>query len=1241
MVGRVAGGLAAVAVAVGLTLWLLGFDTLSDAGSEGAAPVDLYAADLRDATEATLEGRATPATASATTPDPARATLRGLVLLGNAPSTATVQVWRFENGWGRPHVNRRLSGLRPYGEPLTAGPDGRFELAVDVPGSYRLLARRGGVRGTATARVFHRPVPAPVVVTMAAGHERLAGAVVDGGGRPVRGRLCLRRVPEDDGIPVDALRRTAADVAGRFAFADLPTGRVTVGTELDGGALFWGPVVTLPSAEPYRLVVDPHARTLAVRVLDDATGDPLPGAEVLAYAMREVDRGRWTARDPIGGDQGRADEHGQVRLAVPQAPLLVVHASHEGHLDASADVAREATSATVRLARAGRLVGTVRQHETREPVAGVTVRAGERTDVTDASGRFAIGGLRGYHATTVSAWGPGLVPHGELRQSVEIRSGETTSIQLLVEPGIVVRGRVVTSDGEPVAGARVWLHHGRSYGVPREVLAGLQAATEGAGTFEIPGVPGTGHAADFEVCAKGPGRGMVRTPLERRVLMAGETPRRATDPLEIVLPDPRHLRVRAEDVQTGGPVPGVRIRADAFTEAVTGEDGWALLGPLAPGHHAFSAQASGWKMPDRGQPQQVFEIPEQGAGEAILRLQQTCRIGGHLVYADGTPADDRSFGIGVHGPSETFWTDCSRGRFHFDDLARDTYEVKIVLGGMEVAATVGDDDERIVGRATVAADQLDARIVLSMRRPTPLEILVLDGDGKPLPEAEVHFLTRTVDEEIQSGVWIVQPRRIGDGRLELSGLESPVWLTVEPLPGPGARWARKRVGPIDPGTPRVEVRLEPGHEIRGRVVDDEGEPVSRVPVSLWPDDTPQVFVDRSTPLAEAESAADGSFVFDRLPRGRHWLSCDVPDAFGGFRAIPVDAGAANAVLRLHRRRAFSITVLGSDGRPLPMAGIACHEPPWYSSTGREVRTGADGVAHVPGLDDRKRYTLTVSPPRGVQGHRRLTIHDWEPADDTLRLEATHVVRGRVVDEQGKPAVGARILAHTEDGLSHPASATDAQGRFEVHLPAPGSVLLEADDAGKRSETVTATPGDAEVRLVVRKLGGAIRIRLREWPEAKPPAQPWQRMRHLAWVWREDRPSWTDRALASVDGRIDVEGLDPTARYSVFYRHPDQRSLVVRLSGLVADGEPVTATPSPGVEWKGRVRLPEGVHFDNLAVAGTDVEVKDVEEDGSYVIRGLPRGPWAIHAWAWTRGLRVSARVEAHDGRVPDLVFDTR
>jgi hypothetical protein len=578
------------------------------------------------------------------------------------------------------------------------------------------------------------------------------------------------------------------------------------------------------------------------------------------------------------------------------------------------------------------------------------------------------------------------------------------------------------------------------------------------------------------------------------------------------------------------------------------------------------------------------------------------------------------------------------GRFQFDDLPWGTYDVTVVEGSMENVGRGAARGSRELAHVALAPDTEDAVIVLAMRRPAALVLVVRDGLGSPLAAGSVLLRAADPDDGFGCGVELYLPFALEGGRLEVPGVDVPLWAQVEPLPEPGVTWARQRLGPIAPGSGPVEVVLEPGYAVAGRVVGPEGDGLPGLAVSLWPDETPRVFVDRGQPLAVTRSDAAGAFDFDRIPAGKHWLAVRPPEGFGDFEPALVDAGAQGVVLRLHRRVHHVVRVVGGDGRPLAGANVACREPPWWAEEGHRWRTDADGIVKVSALDPEKRYVVAVTPPQGAVGYRRLVVEDWEPAETTFTLPTAGVVRGRVVDAEGRPVGPVTLDVFYEDPPACQRAASGYQGEIEVQLLRDEPVRIEARGVGGTSDPVQARPGDTDVVLVVAPRKGALRLQVEDWPRTETLPGPGHPHGASFACWPLDAPTQILRGVPTSEGLVEVDGLVPNRRYACLVRNLAHPDVVAYAGDVPADGELHRVPRSPVVPIRGRVVLPEGFHFQALHVVEGDVDVRQLGDGDRYEAGGMPSGHWRVLARAWRRGEFVAVEVVTDGESVPDIVF---
>jgi hypothetical protein len=114
------------------------------------------------------------------------------------------------------------------------------------------------------------------------------------------------------------------------------------------------------------------------------------------------------------------------------------------------------------------------------------------------------------------------------------------------------------------------------------------------------------------------------------------------------------------------------------------------------------------------------------------------------------------------------------------------------------------------------------------------------------------------------------------------------------------------------------------------------------------------------------------------------------------------------------------------------------------------------------------YTAKVQHPGYISGpSQELKLRPGAPIPEvTIELDRTYTVRGRVVDETGKPVAGATVWLNREEGQER---TTDEQGRFifenltklwRLWAEAPGWVRTH-QDLSKRTEPTQ------EVTLVLR------------------------------------------------------------------------------------------------------------------------------------------------------------------------------
>jgi RNA polymerase sigma factor (sigma-70 family) len=405
------------------------------------------------------------------------------------------------------------------GEPeVRSGIDGRFEIPGLPASAYAILS--ADPRWSTVLAGSARVAPATSAIVVVAPRLDLAGVVVDEDGLPLRGAELSVHVPRAFGAglgrPLDASveRQWTAvtDAAGAFRLADVPSIRdASIQVVLGGYEDAWQPLPSASDAALRILLAHPKASAgrLGGIVVDDA-GGLVPGARL-----------------SVGWESTYSDARGRFELDVAKSPAPArAIAAKEGYLPAvqeapKAEDGKPAWPAEILLRLGGpplALAGKVLDGQG-EPVPGARVWLTDptyfglverepvqvetllgRKDApfwayvrTGDDGSFRIEGLlpRTYQVqaldpATLLAATSAAVDAGA--RDVEIRLPKDALHEK-------VAGRVVTRDGNPVAGALVVIQR---FGFSVEYVSGgtrdewvprPEVKTDAEGRFEIARVP--------------------------------------------------------------------------------------------------------------------------------------------------------------------------------------------------------------------------------------------------------------------------------------------------------------------------------------------------------------------------------------------------------------------------------------------------------------------------------------------------------------------------------------------------------------------------------------------------------------------------------------------------------------------------------------------------------------------------------------------------------------------------------
>jgi protocatechuate 3,4-dioxygenase beta subunit len=950
------------------------------------------------------------------------------------------------------------AGLPAAGWPAEAV---RNEALTDASGRFRLGGvGRGAVRLSVLAPGYARAdrgdvrAGAAVEIVLFPG-ATLSGSVRDGAGRPVRGAVV--RAESDTAWNAPPPERT--DARGGFAMPGVPPGEYTVVAREGGRAPAIAVVVVEPRGEVAASLTLSDGGYVTGRIVDDEER-PLAGrVRVEAYEGKALPA---FAADLLAAEAGT---DGTFALGpVPPGPLAIsVSAPRHSAARVEADVpgpGRAVDLGDVALDPGLAIRGRVRDPE-EQPVAGATVRAtaqspggsGEAEAESGPDGRFELGGL-----------GPGR--YGVHASAAGYASGEATAdaggepVEVVLDLGGILSGRVVDAGGEPVEGAEVSARDESQPGGWR-VFSGR--SDEGDGRFSLRDVSPGRYDLEVRAGARGEAsRAGVRVP-------AGRT----TDLGTVVLARGGVVRGEVVDAEGRG-IAGATVSAEREAtirtgrrETQTGSSGAFELRGLPAGawflaarHPSYAASA----------PLGVQVEPEDTAPPARIVLARGGRIEGRALHRDGRPfAGGRVHARALDERAPGDWGAAAldtRGVFVLDRVPSGRVSVELMAftpaspmafgpAGMTVLSSVDSRELVVRDGETSTLDFVLRDVVVSGRvtRGGQGEGGVLVGVIGRRGGSVYAFMGARPASAVPSG-----PPPLAAVTGEDGGYELLVFA-----PGPAAVLMHSGIQ-SHPGRdveiPDVErftldLEIAPA-TVEGVVVDrDSGEPVSHAAVSLRPAEPSPP---RSWGAGSAQTGPDGRFSIATDP-GEYHLVAQAKDRQPVTIPLSVGpSGVADLLVELERGLAISGRLVDAAGRPAP--GLPVRAAAEDGVGGGSDSSASDGGFRLGGLRGQPHVVAGGSELAGF-GVRAGVAPGAEPILLPLRPAARITVR--VVDPAGHPVAGAHVRVGGIDGarVSLPGASfrvTDAGGRCELVSPA-GRVEVEADHEGRSGRTVaTAEPG---------------------------------------------------------------------------------------------------------------------------------------------------------------------------------------
>lgn len=827
-------------------------------------------------------------------------------------------------------------------------PDGRFEVAqcpaaeldAEIRREGYAPVRRVGLRtGSGTG-----PVDLGTLVLRPG--ARLAGRVVSGSGRAVTGAevfLFERFPPETESALLDRKPDATTGPDGSFALIDLPAGfpqHLFVRAEGFLPATVRG--VRPPGSKPLQIRLEKGFEVSGTVV--DEQDRPVERADIGLSSQQSVEGDPY--RRPLGRRVSRetvSDETG--RFVIRNAPegRAEISASARGFLPAEGievEVPRSDRSQplVVRL-RSGHVLWGRISTSAGDAVADARVLAGDAAGTSDAEGFYRISGVaEGRQRVSVQ--------HPDYRSSsraVQVEPGENR-LDFELPAGVPVAGRVLGSNGDPVAGAEVRLgaeedRERRQYRSRSDADGRFRFETIAAGAYRLEATAAdrsSGALPQPVVVESEPVSGL-EVVLETGAVLSGRVLGVAPDELAFV-----SVEARGADGRTR------EARLDA--------EGMYRIQSLAPGD--WLVRATLWQGQKEARAR-VVVAPSDREITRDLELGRKLTLSGRVLF-DEEPLPDAILTVrGQRHAIERTVVTAFEGTFVLEDLEPDSYLLGIskpdqLLAHNERLDLLEDRDVTIrLAAGTVSGMVRDAQVgeaiagaLIRLRPAEGPEFLILDSSHE---DGSFHLLRvppgsyrlqvsadgfvgteqalRVAAGEAVSGLDLaLQPTAGGllqvalaaggvphqVNLLALDAAGRPVVAETRPTDASG----RVRLATLPPGSWQILVSA-PGAATMSRTVVLPGDPISmtlppagrvrlRVPVLaasdllatvkvVGPDQQPLWILGPGGQLQGSWPMAAGQATIDGVPQGAWLLRVETADGHVWNGSVAISGGGEWAV----------------------------------------------------------------------------------------------------------------------------------------------------------------------------------------------------------------------------------------------------------------------------------------------------------------------------------------------------------
>ena len=489
-----------------------------------------------------------------------------------------------------------------------------------------------------------------------------------------------------------------------------------------------------------------------------------------------------------------------------------------------------------------------------------------------------------------------------------------------------------------------------------------------------------------------------------------------------------------------------------------------------------------------------------------------------------------------------------------------------------------------------------ASVRVSLKKGHPITGLVRDlSTQKPMAGATVFACD---PDALRFGEEACRRATSGEGgRFQIADLpRGPVDLLARAPARAATRLSNVTVprpaAPESPAEKEIEIFLNPGGRVSGRVVGSDGKPVGGV--TLRADPLAVQLRDRQREGGAWPVMTDdlGKFAFEGLATGRYRLAAG-KTGFAGAEAGPFEIKAGtdlgNLEIRLDAGAILKVRLVNPKDEPVHGLEVRIRDPRGGGGLRRDgvavkeeqIQEGENGrytVSKLPGGT----YTVLLLPLDWADIEKEeIRLKTGETTDlGTIVVREGRSISGLVTDTAGEPVAGAQVTAFWREGPDSKSRRVPCKtdGRYRIAgLPDfPVSLITVRARGFAPAERDGASPGDAAVDFVLERTGSVVgrveipgggapaAFRVTALPEAREPEG--RALRRFL-----PREESGERVFADPGGDFRLDDLDPgtyTLEAVADHYAPARKAGIVVAGDRVQDAG--TLVLEPGIALRGRV-----------------------------------------------------------------------